>query len=754
MAEKPKKATGLEILRDEKAVNDLLEQKSGAKAMIRSGCNLALFVSFLVLFTALALSEPLGEHRAFEGYLRRRFDTMAAMPLRKVESVSTFWEYMDRSFMPAIYGNDTRRFYFPGHQVARLLQIEEGNRLLGVVRLRMLKVVPGDACHVKGSLEQYFPTCYGAWDPAAEDTAPFGPPNPQTGDPEFSYFGEPGGSWVEGKIMSYPPGGFMEALTADHNLTTRRLTIMKENAYAGPGLRAMIVDWSIYNFNIGAYGVCRILFEVAPSGLWVSSFEVDVLMRRHLSPLGGRTTGDWLVLLGEVILVLFVLRYLIEEAAEFVGFRGWRPYIKWDYFGDAWNILDWLNLILMIATLGLRVKSWGMSGDLNVYIGDPSKQGVSTFTDLQSVASNVRVIHQIIAFNTVLTWFKAVKYISVLPYITTFMQTVSMSQKALGTFIVIFGTLFFGFIIAYTVAFGENSAVFRTPWSSFVFLMRSYLGNSDFSIVYNAAPIVGSVLTVTYILLMIMVIANLFYAIMIRALADMMADEDPRQKNQWQQTLERMNDLWRTVLTQFRLEYRFRTCFPGLYARIMSRRRKIAEREKERDEEVIKRIRRRKPDASVALGPGNPSLGRRQKLANYSITADDIEESDNESDVDLGPLRDKAQLSKKGMFGSAFDPDAGDHGDAHDDGSSGWHKDTSSTDDGEPPPEAIELVIEATRHVVDGIVDRTYGARGVLIAEMQESKNKLLMLGSVLEVLGRRARDLEAQQQSLLKHFG
>lgn len=74
-------------------------------------------------------------------------------------------------------------------------------------------------------------------------------------------------------------------------------------------------------------------------------------------------------------------------------------------------------------------------------------------------------------------------------------------------------------------------------------------------------------------------------------------------------------------------------------------------------------------------------------------------ESDNESEADLGPLRDKAQLSKKGMFGNAYALE--DDAEPPDD-SSGFQRDTSSGDDGEPPPEAIELVFEATRHVVGG----------------------------------------------------
>ena len=41
------------------------------------------------------------------------------------------------------------------------------------------------------------------------------------------------------------------------------------------------------------YGVCRIVFEVAAAGDWSSTFEIDVLVQRHLQPLGAGTTEVW-----------------------------------------------------------------------------------------------------------------------------------------------------------------------------------------------------------------------------------------------------------------------------------------------------------------------------------------------------------------------------------------------------------------------------------------------------------------------------
>lgn len=735
-------ATGLGILLDEKRVNDLILQKTGAKAVLKSACNLALFVCFVTLFTVLACSEPLGNQRTFEAYVRRRFDTAAAVPLSKVESATTFWQYIDRSFMPGLYGNGTAKYFYPGATVDKFLEIDGANRLFGVARLRMLKIQRNSECLVQKALKSAFPACYGAYMVGTEDNAAYGPPDSRTGANIFQYRKEPSGTQVTGKVATYGTGGFMQAFTSRYNETLTAVRMMERYSFFGPGTRAVFLDFTVYNFNLGCYAVCQILFEVTPDGDWLNTFNVEVLIQRHLSPIASRSTGDWLALLGEIILILFVLRYLLEEASEFVGFRGWRPYIKFEYFEDAWNLLDWLNLILILVTLGYKVSTWGLASSVQVYVGDPAKQGLNTFTDLSGVAANVRNIHRLLAFNTVLTWFKAVKYISILPYITTFMETVSMSQRSLISFLSVFWSFLFGFTLAYHFAFGERVATFATPWRSLVFLFRTFLGNGDMTVVYNSAPLTGSLLIILYVLAMFFVILNLFYSLMINGLADVRQAEEAKQGRKWEQWLDKLNEFWNTVMTQGRLEHRFRTCFPGLYVRWMARRRKQREAEREADDEALRQERARRPEDALALGPGNPALGRRARRALNTVSAEDIEESDDGSEVDLGPLHAKEQITGT-LFSEAFAPNGPGLPMLQD----------GSPSAAEPTEEGITLVIQATRYVVDGIVDRTNGARSVLFGEIAESKEVLLKVGSVLEVLGRRARDLEAQQRQLLRHF-
>jgi len=762
MPEAPK--SGLGILVDEKRVNELITQRTGAKAIIKAGIMLMLFISFLLLFTMLGLSEPRSDFYAFEGFVRRRFDLMASMPLHEVESASKFWQYINRSFVPALYGNDTEHYFYPDHSPSVFLPIgvdgqaglvkTSANVLLGVGRLRMLKVLPNMECKVASYLEEAFPTCFGPFSASYEDRESFGPPNMLTGDNVFPYYSLDGQA-TEGKVSIYPAGGFMAPFTSNYNVTTTMIQTMVDNDFVGPATRAIILDFTIYNFNLGYYAVCRMLFEVTPSGNWVNTFDVDILMPRHIDAISAIFLGDWFPLVGQVMLMLFVLGYVLEEMSEFVGFRGGRPYIKMDYFGDPWNLLDWLQLFLCFLTFLQMMSTWSASGALKVYTGDPSTAGLQTFTDYSATAAGVRGSTRMIAFNMVVTWFKAVKYISILPYINTFMETVTMTQRMIGSFVCIFSSALFGFVLAYSVAFGEQISELRTPWGSFVFLMRSFVGNANMTAVLDTSPFLASVLTFMFVLSMIFVILNVFFAIMISALADAKASQDNQGKG-WQVVMSRANDLWLSACKDLRLEHRFRTCVPGLYSRINQYRKRVAEKEEERDLEVLRKERMRKPDASLGLGPGDPSIGRRPARVPANLNVDDLSDSDQGSEVDLGPLHRKDQLT-----GKRFD-DPGLGGpepeknlmDSTDDSANGFFgsgnypgQEDEITEDG------IKLVIKATRHIVGGIVDRTHGARGVLFSEMTESKEVLLKVGSVLEILARRARDLEAQQEQLLCLF-
>jgi len=756
----------LSILVDEQRVNDLLKQKTGAMAFFKSICATCCFIVFILLYTGLALAEQLKVHRTYEGYIRRRFDEYAPMPLREVNSIDQFWNYTERTMFPAIYGNDTGHYYFPGRTNPVFHPIDEQNRILGSgARLKMVRIMPNEDCEIRPSYMSAFSTCYGPYKPEVVVTKTFGPVD-NTGQPVFQYTPAQAGEHpFVGSVSTYEPGGYAQLMSADKNFTDHQFRIMIDNRWIDEGARALFYEFTLYNFNLALYAVCSICFEVSPSGSWVKSFKVDILTQRYLNPLGNGTDADFALLGLDLILVIFVMWYLFEEMSEFLGYEKdadafilfrYKIKVKWEYFMDSWNILDWMNLTFIIVVMGYKINTWGLAGSMMVSMDDQTLKA-STFTDLTSVATNARMIRSLTAFNSVLIWFKAVKYITIIPYITLFMQTVTVAEKFLVSFIVMFCTSMIGFSLAFNSAFGERLFQFRDPIKAYFYLLRCFFGDSRVAVVYDAAPFLGSLLIILFVLNLYFVTQQLFQAIMISSLSDAKAAQGLKGNKEFAKTMEKATEAWSTFSEWLHLDERYRSCVPGLYSRLKKRKHEHEKKEKLRDEwQQEKNAAERSMELQPVEGEGG-ARGRRQKRKKESLQEDDEISSGEDSEADLGRLRNQEQLTGGDEEEQAARKAESERGGAngHKGRSGGGTGFSFQSQDSQPEfaPEAQHLLFEATRHVVAGIVDHTRGARKILFSDMDESREVLVGIGNVLDVLGRRSKSLEAQQIELLRHY-
>merc|ERR1719424_75179 len=714
------------------------------------------------------MGEPLNIHRSFTAYLRHRFDTGAAMRLEEVNSIHDWYQYWNRSLVPGLYGNNTRQYTFPGAQLQTMLKIDgdrANNRLFGVARLRSVRVQPGIGCVSQPTYKTFFPTCYGPYTMADESFEAHGPVD-SIGGPLYKHTEDTTSKPHWGYLGSYRAGGFMQIMHSNYTGTLAMMDVLIENKWLAESTRAVFFEFTVYNLNLGLYAVCRITFEIAPVGGWLKSFDIDILDQRHLKPLGDKGLMAWILLVMEAVIVIFVVRYLCEEMSEFLAYDHGKFRIKWEYFGDMWNIIDWSNLTLMIVVMAYRFINWGIAGKIGVVSGsaDYSNLQCDNCANLHDVVENVRLIRQLTAFNCVLTWFKAVKYINILPYISTFMETMALSWKYMVGWVAIFITSFMGFCLSYSTAFGESISDFRTVPRAFVFLMRAFIGNADMRLVYNANPVIGSMLTLFFIVSMIFVNMNLFYAIVISTLSEARQSQEMEQAKENDKFVEKCVGFVESVSRVFQLAERFRGMFPGLYTRMRTWENAAKVLETKRDDKVEER----KKAALItieegALGSASPDCGRRRKR----VFKQELEDPDAEDDVaeevesepDLGPLRFREQLEPQ----EEYNEDEHHHHHHHE-----HHEDEDAPVYEPPPPgaekffepeaeelpdrdeKAKELVLEATEHVVTTIKDRCKGARNLVIGEMGECRQVLHGIGNVLEVLGRRARSLEAQQEQVL----
>jgi len=262
-------------------------------------------------------------------------------------------------------------------------------------------------------------------------------------------------------------------------------------------------------------------------------------------------------------------------------------------------------------------------------------------------------------------------------------------------------------------------------------------------------------LIILFVVGMIFVNLNLFYAILISTLSEARQTQEVKQAKANEKLKEKIYGFLETAARVLKLQSRFRQCFPGLYSRMKTWEKNRMVLERKRDDRLMEKAQGKKESTDIegALGSASPSCGRRKarKRADVGNIDDDArsEVSEAESEPDLGNLFFKEQLNPHRFAQNHHEM----IGDMH-------HDESMPNPFGQPmdPEEmererenhAKEMVLEATEYVCETIKDRCRGARQLVLSEMNDARQVFQGISSVLEVLGRRARSLEAQQEMVL----
>ena len=115
--------------------------------------------------------------------------------------------------------------------------------------------------------------------------------------------------------------------------------------------------------------------------------------------------------------------------------------------------------------------------------------------------------------NVFLNWFKL---ISILGYSSTFALvngTIERSASRVGGFLLVFFVIFYGFSQTHCMVFQGRLEEFRTVGDSMYTLMRSLLGDFDFTTLQESNIYMGPVLFIFFVILAVFVVLNMLIAI-------------------------------------------------------------------------------------------------------------------------------------------------------------------------------------------------------------------------------------------------
>ena len=134
----------------------------------------------------------------------------------------------------------------------------------------------------------------------------------------------------------------MQVLADNKTAAQLQMAELKRNLWVSPGTRVVIIDFTVYNVNLNHWAVVRQTFEFAAAGgIKSNSFYTVTKLMRY------QDTLDYVVFGAEVVMVVFLVFYAIEEIVEMCS-------LGKQYFKGFFNNTDYTVILLCSAILAHR----------------------------------------------------------------------------------------------------------------------------------------------------------------------------------------------------------------------------------------------------------------------------------------------------------------------------------------------------------------------------------------------------------------
>ncbi|RNA43788.1 polycystic kidney disease 2-like 1 [Brachionus plicatilis] len=415
-----------------------------------------------------------------------------------VVHMNEIWTILQGPFLDN-YFNDFKKSSNDSDDLTKFIANE--NRILGLARLRQVRV-RNDSCVIPDDFKQEIRFCYSDWAPSVEEKEPFGPFVGQNMTSNVSAWfyqteKELKGSGHQGLMNFYDGSGYVMELSQEREETQARIQYLFDNLWIDRATRAVFIDFTVYNANINLFCQIKLVFELPATGGVVPSYIMrPVKLIRYV------TTFDFFILVCEIILCIFVLYYMIEEAIEIKKHR-------LSYFKAFWNILDVVILAIAVVCIVFNIYRQEKVGRMLETLLENDNQ----FIDFDLLAYWQELFNSAVGFMAFLAWVKVFKYVSFNKTMTQLSLTLSRCAKDVVGFAIMFFIVFLAYAQLGYLIFGTQVQDFSTFSYAIFTLFRIILGDFDFESLEAANRVLGPIFFLTYVFFVFFVLLNMFIAI-------------------------------------------------------------------------------------------------------------------------------------------------------------------------------------------------------------------------------------------------
>ncbi|KAF0683259.1 Aste57867_24691 [Aphanomyces stellatus] len=413
--------------------------------------------------------------------------------------------------VPDICSVDTPQdiYTFAGHLKERIclkgdadLPFQTWTRVGGLL-LRQIRVKP-EPCRfgfIHGNKNK---SCYPAFTSANQDTADLpGLTRNYSWSDDWEPWIPGQNSWYASHMQSYGTGGYVVDLCDIDDVDE-----LIGDTWLDVATRAVSLEFVLVNPTTHVFTVASHEFLIAASG-HMKHYSQSANMR--VIGLEDSATGLWL-LDARVYLwfgvCLFLLTYFRGEMSE-IGKMGLTAYLTL----HGWNVFELAHLFLLFSTL-YYTYTFYVQSMTTVSIMTLPPDAYAAQRAMVRLLDTVLQLSDFAALSSAFSLLKIFKFLRMNSTLNLLWQVLGMALKDLMGYMVIFLLIFLSYSYMGSFAFGFDLQEFSSISSSFATCFHMLAGDFPYDRLQQANPRLAPVFFVTFVVLVLQIMVNMFVAIL------------------------------------------------------------------------------------------------------------------------------------------------------------------------------------------------------------------------------------------------
>ncbi|RHY34680.1 hypothetical protein DYB32_000737 [Aphanomyces invadans] len=352
-------------------------------------------------------------------------------------------------------------------------------------------------------------TCFPALTSDNEDTSPIvGKTRNYTWSDDLAPWIPGHNSWYASQTQSFGSGGYVLDLCS-HQVDD--IDDLMSDSWMDVATRAVSLEFVVVNPSTHVFTVASHEFLINPSG-HMKHFSQSANLR-VMGVEGSSATSKWWALDVRVYLWLgvcaFVVTYIRSEMAE-VNKMGLTSYLTL----HGWNLFELAHLFLLVSTLFYTYVYYTQSGHtVRVMVAVPHDAN-AIHSQLLHLLDTFLQLSDFAALSSAFSLFKIFKFLRMNSTLNLLWQVLGMALKDLMGYMVIFLLIFLSYSTMGSFAFGFDLQEFSSVSTSFATCFHMLAGDLSYDRLQQANPRLAPVFFVTFVVLVLQVMVNMFVAIL------------------------------------------------------------------------------------------------------------------------------------------------------------------------------------------------------------------------------------------------